>query len=137
MIARLLVINSILSKSIVHVPKLTCNLMSITKLIKDLDCPLIFFSFRCVIQERMGKMIRQAMENGGLYYLETKNGDDNSANMVCSSALKEMDILLWHNRLGHPSFPIMQKIFPLISIKYYVIVKFVKWINIIMPYSDQ
>lgn len=40
-----------------------------------------------------------------------ENGDGNFAAMFCSSALQEMDMILQHNGLGHPSFTIMQKIF--------------------------
>ncbi|PIM99843.1 RNA-directed DNA polymerase [Handroanthus impetiginosus] len=38
-------------KNVLHVPKLTTNLLSINKLTKDLNCAAIFFDTHCVFQE--------------------------------------------------------------------------------------
>ena len=93
--------DSIFLKSASNVPKLICNIRFITKLTKHLDCSITFFPSHCVIQDKTWKMIGHAKENG----------DGNFAAMLCSSALQEMDMILQHNGLGHPSFTIMQKIF--------------------------
>ena len=103
--------SSLSLNSALHVPKLTCNLISITKLTKDLNCSLTFFPSHCVIQDQAtGKMIGHAKEQGGLYFLEAMGGNGTISSMACS--LKESDILIWHKRLGHPSFSTMQKMFP-------------------------
>ena len=53
---------------VLHVPKLTWNLLSISKVTKDLNCVTKFFPNHCEFQEmEMGKMIGCAWEHEGLY----------------------------------------------------------------------
>ena len=57
-----------------HVPKLTCNLVSISKLTKDLNCVAKFSSICCEFQDlHSGTMIGSAEESEGLYYLVDNN----------------------------------------------------------------
>ena len=58
-------------QSILHVPKLSCNLISISKIAKDLGCMVNFSSTACVFQDKItGRMIGNAKESDGLYYFE-------------------------------------------------------------------
>ncbi|XP_073226873.1 uncharacterized protein [Cicer arietinum] len=62
-------------KDVLHVPNLSCNLLSITKLTKDINCQANFFHSHCTFKDlSTGKMIGNAKESGGLYYLD--NGLD-------------------------------------------------------------
>ncbi|PON38244.1 LOW QUALITY PROTEIN: hypothetical protein PanWU01x14_314000 [Parasponia andersonii] len=54
---------SLLLKYVLHVPKLTINLLSIHKLTKDLNCKAVFLPNHCVFQELViGNMIGLAKE---------------------------------------------------------------------------
>ena len=53
---------------ILHVPNLSCNLISISKIAKDLGCMVNFSSTTCVFQDKItGKMVGNAKEFDGLY----------------------------------------------------------------------
>ena len=63
--------SNILLKVVLHVSKLSCNLLSISKLTRDLNCVTNFTSSTCVIQDQIsGRMIGNAKEFYGLYYFE-------------------------------------------------------------------
>ena len=56
--------------SVLHVPKMSVNLLSISKLTKSQNCLVMFFSNQCVFQDlTMGKTISNVEEREGLYYL--------------------------------------------------------------------
>lgn len=63
--------------SILHVPKLACNILSVSKITKDSNCRVIFCDSYCEFQDRTsGKKIGSAKLIGGLYYFD----DDFSGN---------------------------------------------------------
>ena len=54
-------------KSILHVPKLSCNHLSISKLPKDMDCIVKFSHDLCEFQDlHLGKRIGNARKHKGL-----------------------------------------------------------------------
>ncbi|RVW45480.1 Retrovirus-related Pol polyprotein from transposon TNT 1-94 [Vitis vinifera] len=56
--------------SVLHVPNLDCNLLSISKLARDLQCVTKFYPNLCVFQDlKSGKMIGSAELCSGLYLL--------------------------------------------------------------------
>eukprot|EP00261_Vitis_vinifera_P031451 XP_019072694.1 PREDICTED: uncharacterized protein LOC109121825 isoform X1 [Vitis vinifera] len=58
-------------KSVLHVPKLTCNLLSVSKLSRNSNCCVIFYESHCILQDQSsGKMIGSARMINGLYYFE-------------------------------------------------------------------
>ena len=69
------------------------------------------YSNFCLFQDILTKeIIGRGTKREGLYYL-----DDFSygrANNVHSIGVKERQIWLWHNRLGHPSFRYLSYLFP-------------------------
>ena len=63
---------TLILKNVLHVPKLSANLVSIQKLTHDLKCYAIFFPSYCVLQEQgLGRRIGLAKEMSGLYHLES------------------------------------------------------------------
>ena len=103
--------------SVLHVPHLAYNLLSISKLTKHANCSAHFFATHCIFQDlSSGKMIGTAKEHDGLYYL-----DDSSASALSSqiktyvSPTLDNNLMLWHRRMGHPSFQYLQKLFPQFS----------------------
>ncbi|KAH0686950.1 hypothetical protein KY284_017503 [Solanum tuberosum] len=110
---------SLILKDVLHIPKLSANLISIQKLTKDSKCQVTFFPSYCLFQEQNTKeMIGRASEKGGLYCLDFHNGEYISKNSLSSSFLSESimsnkeKVWLYHRRLGHPSFYVIKRMFP-------------------------
>ena len=101
---------------VLHVPKLACNLLSISKLTKDLDYSVQFLPSHCEFQEvTSGNRIGSAKELGGLYYFEDDNFENKqafTASCASSSLFRKNEIMLWHFRLGHPNFQYLKHLFP-------------------------
>ena len=63
--------NGLVLHNVLYVPKLTCNLLSISKLISDPNCNVVFGSGGCVFQEQeLKKVIGNARLDKGLYILQ-------------------------------------------------------------------
>ena len=61
-------------KLVLHVPKLACNLLSISKLCQDSNYYLIFFYSHCkVLDLRTGKIIGSTRMEDGLSYFDEKD----------------------------------------------------------------
>ena len=101
-------------KNVLHVPRLSTNLVSIHKLTQDLCCNVIFYHNSCVFQDKdLGRMIGRAREQDGLYYLETSSPNRLSHSFSSESVSTNKEkIWLHHNRLGHPSFRVIEILFP-------------------------
>ena len=107
-------------KNVLHVPNLSCNLISVSKLAQDINCQTNFFRSHCVFQDlNSGKMIGSAKESGGLYYLDIGSASQLPSKTISScfesfSVLNNEDdnIMVWHLRLGHPSFRYLKHLFP-------------------------
>jgi hypothetical protein len=57
---------------VLYVPKLTCNLISFSQLIKDLNCVVTLTDKLCVIQDRNSRMvIGVGEERDGVYWLRS------------------------------------------------------------------
>ena len=104
---------------VLHVPKLSNNLVSIHKLTQDLNCAVTFFNSHCVFQDlATGRTIGVAKEQGGLYYLKHKEDKGNTKQQVffsdhhTSSESEYSQIWLQHRRLGHPPFSVVKSLFP-------------------------
>lgn len=93
-------------KNVLHVPKLSYNLLSVSKICKDSNRNVKFFDTHCIFQDQTsGKMIGGAKMMDGLYYFEDafKNKVAQGLSGISSTSVRDQ-IMLWHSRLGHPSF---------------------------------
>lgn len=102
-------------KNVLHVPKLSTNLISIKKLTQDLNCTVIFCSNYCEFQDQTSeRTIGRAKERDGLYYLDSPNNlnlvqsDTSHSNLLSNKD----EIWLQHRRFGHPSFKTLKVMFP-------------------------
>lgn len=106
----------IVLKNVLHVPDLTYNLISVKKIARDHQCRVIFTEFDCVFQDRnSGKMIGVAREHDGLYVLETSpvtSMNFNALMVESDDRLRQEKLMLWHSRLGHPSYEYMKHVVP-------------------------
>ena len=60
--------SNLILKNVLHVPRLSTNLISIHKLTQDLTCHITFFTSYCEFQDQdSGKKIGLANEHNGLY----------------------------------------------------------------------
>ena len=101
--------------NVLHVPKLAYNLISVHKLSIDSQCKLTFVPSCCDFQDlSSGTMIGSAKEYGGLYYFTSENTLSKQIQKPhCSSLFSvSYEIMLWHFRLGHPSFSYLKHLFP-------------------------
>ena len=102
--------------SVFYVLNLSCNLLSVRKLTKDLNCTAKFFPSCCEFQDlSSGRTIRKARECDGLYYYEdsaVENGQSNVAGSELGFFSSNDEIMSWHFRLGHPNFLYLKSFFP-------------------------
>lgn len=92
-----------------------------SKLTKDLNYAVTFFPSHYEFQDLIsGRMIGNAEKRHGLYHLSGMRSS------LCSRSLKKVlvsvnfdsNVMLWHQRLGHPSFICLKALYPyLLSIK--------------------
>ena len=86
-------------KNVLYVPNLKCNLVSISKLCKQLNCVVTYFDDFRVIQNRsLRTLIGAGEQREGVYYF--KDTPARQVNAVDTSCL-------WHRRLGHPSSEVL------------------------------
>ena len=123
--------------SVLYVPKLDCNLLSISKLTRDLNCVTKFYPNLCEFQAvDSGKVIGSAELRGGLYLLKESTplrrqvplpicfseSVSNSVHFVSNSVSNsvsisvESQVMLWHFRIGHRNFVYLEKLFPYLFI---------------------
>ena len=76
-----------------------------SKLTKDLNCSVTFFPFCCKFQNLSSeRMIRNVEERNGLYYLSGVGFPSKPKLPTVFSLFSNSNVLLWHHKLGHPSF---------------------------------
>lgn len=102
-------------KNVLYVPKLTCSLLSISRLTKALRCIINFSHNKCVFQNLyLGKRIGSIEEYDGLYkFMEEVYGNRQvqTANFVVQLDSQSQQIRLCHLRLSHLNFSYLNKLF--------------------------
>ncbi|KAK3006499.1 hypothetical protein RJ639_017038 [Escallonia herrerae] len=104
--------------SVLVVPSLDYNMLSVSQITTALFCVVIFWPNFCVFKDiRTRQTIGCGVKRGKLYYLDlvSKSLDKlRQALMVNDSEgeMRKSKIWLWHRRLGHASFGYLKKLFP-------------------------
>ncbi|GKV43433.1 hypothetical protein SLEP1_g50721 [Rubroshorea leprosula] len=94
-------------ENVLCVPQFTCNLLSVSKITKQLNCAVIFFPDFCVFQDLTSKrLIGMGKLHEGIYYCDF-------GHIAAASQIKRKESLsfeVWHKRLGHISLDRLSKI---------------------------
>jgi len=99
-------------KNTLLVPSLSTKLISIGQLTEEQNCVALMFPNHCIFQDILTKeIIGRGTKRDGLYYLEEMKTGNSFLSKTDSKQLREQ-VLLWHRRLGHPSFGYMRKLSP-------------------------
>ncbi|XP_075112628.1 uncharacterized protein LOC107785721 [Nicotiana tabacum] len=97
-------------ENVLHVPDFKFNLMSVSKLTRDLRCAVILLPTLCVFQDLYnGRVKAIGKENKGLYILKGRRIKLLAANVDVGGSSAET-AYLWHERLGHASVPVRQHV---------------------------
>ncbi|KAK1406643.1 hypothetical protein QVD17_42133 [Tagetes erecta] len=87
--------NGMMVKDVLYVPKFKCNLLSVGRLSRDLECAVTFFPDFVVMRSLYSRaLVGVGQYKDGLYEMELVR-DKRQAMMTTLST--------WHKRLGHPS----------------------------------
>ncbi|KAF7831376.1 Retrovirus-related Pol polyprotein from transposon TNT 1-94 [Senna tora] len=104
---------------ILHVPEISRNLLSISKFAKDNNVFFEFHSDECFIKSQVNKQILLRGRNKqGLYLFDNLNLTHKpmsspvySYSATCSNSIHNQNqYTLWHNKLGHASFPVIKTV---------------------------
>ena len=68
----------------------------------------------CFSRPIIGEDDWQSKEREGLYYFDETDVLGQSSPTICNSTSysKDSELLLWHKRMGHPSFQYLKHLFP-------------------------
>ena len=89
---------------ILSLPNFFFNLMSVSKLTRELNRCVSFFLDFCLLKDlTIKKIIGRERESGGLYILDPTI----SRHVACSGVTTPFETHCW---LGHPSFPLLKKL---------------------------
>ena len=88
-------------RKLLYVPNLNCNLMSVAKLVKELNCTVTFCNDFCILQDCTSRTpIGLGQQRDGVYYYQGELKMKNQVNVMISQEI-------WHNRMGHPSSEVL------------------------------
>ena len=106
--------------NVLYVPGFPTNLLSISTIIRTLNCVVIVYPFHCVFQDlHTGQRIGLGCENGrGIYELMSYTPSSRLLALVSSSSTTSS--ILWHRRLGHPCLSKLKKTLPWLSLNEFV-----------------
>lgn len=87
--------DSFVLHDVLGVPEFAFNLISVSRLVRDLKCVLTFGPDFCLVQEIPSrKLIRVGRQHDGLYQLLQHSAGRSFAAIKCNDSI-------WHNRMGH------------------------------------
>ncbi|GBP26794.1 Copia protein [Eumeta japonica] len=94
--------NRILFTNVLYVPELAVNLISVHQITEN-GGQVKFDSKGCVILNRQNVIVATATKVNNMYRLNMNIG------YACMSDVKQDDIFLWHQRMGHLNFDTLKK----------------------------
>jgi hypothetical protein len=100
--------SSITLSSVLSLSSLAFNLMSVSRLTKDLNCCISFFPDHCLLQDLMTKQTIGKEHVDGLYILD----EWVPFSVACTGIMSPVKT---HYHLDHPSLPMLKKLCPQFS----------------------
>jgi len=93
-------IAGLILKSVLYVPNLSCNLLSISKITKERNCLVIFFHSHCVFQDLSSEKMIGKIEKGVLYQLSRLHHPIEFRLPIQSSLaiVSKSELMLWHQQ---------------------------------------
>lgn len=108
--------NTLQLDSVLVVPTLAYNLLSVSQITSSLNCSVTFWPSFCVFQDILTRRtLGYGVKRHKLYYLDlTEDGTQQLGQVFHTSAVEKAraSIWLWHRRLGHISFGYLKKLRP-------------------------
>ena len=110
--------NTLHLASVLVVPSLDYNLLSVSQITTTLSCVVIFWPTHCVFKDiQTRQTIGYGVKRGKLYYLDLESTISSRLRQALTvkstgSLKKIVEIWLRHRRLGHASFGYLKKLFP-------------------------
>ncbi|XP_019230260.1 PREDICTED: uncharacterized protein LOC109211213 [Nicotiana attenuata] len=105
-------------KDVFYVPQFKFNLLSVSKVTRDLKCFASVYPDLCVFRDLFSGRVREiGRESDGLYFLQKYGGKMLTAISLAAAGIKSrqgdttVDVALWHKRLGHVSSIVVRKLF--------------------------
>lgn len=105
-IGNLKLTNDVVLFDVLVVPDFRVNLLSVHKLARDNKLFVGFDENRCYVQDsHRTKLVGTGSEEGGLYFFDI----DSKGKSMCSNVSVScfVSYQLWHSRLGHPAYPVL------------------------------
>lgn len=109
-------------QDVLVIPAFKNNILSMSKLTRELQCSISFFSDFFVFQDLYNGQVKViGRESDGLHFLPTQNLIKDSPTHMHSFNVKEdtysadSQVLLWHQRLGHTSSNVLANVIPISS----------------------
>jgi hypothetical protein len=97
---------------ILYCPVAAANLLFINKFCCDNDCQFILIATYFLIQDNLtGRILLQGQRKDGLYPIQLQHFTKNKVRALIAHIGVIVSSLIWHNKLGHPSQPMLQHIF--------------------------
>lgn len=93
--------NNIVANNVLHVPTLSVNLLSVSKIVEHGNT-VLFTRDGCIIKNQNGAVIAKCKAENGVYKLKAKTGS-------CLLTKRSESAYDWHRRLGHLNFDAMTK----------------------------
>ncbi|RVW70112.1 Retrovirus-related Pol polyprotein from transposon RE1 [Vitis vinifera] len=103
-------VSKTIESEVLYVPSFPVQLLSVQQLTSTLNCDVLFTSDKVLFQDRITKKtIGEGFQLHGLFYFSS---DDRLCKGFQASFSSTNKHSLWHQRLGHPSESVFNKIHP-------------------------
>jgi GAG-pre-integrase domain len=110
---------SVTLSNVLYAPSFSVNLLSISAIILQLKCVVTFDILKVTFQEkRTGQRLGTDTWRSGLWYLDRERMDSTLISMVekvevgGSEMSTEKVLILDHQRMGHPPFIVLSRLYP-------------------------
>lgn len=95
--------------NVFYLPEFKYNLMSVSKLTKELDCSVTFFPNFYIFQDLYSGKVKEVGRAAGCLYTQSHDRSEKEIVLAVNQVPSNME--LWHQRLGHVSSVVLSKIF--------------------------